>query len=119
MSPSLQDFQLLLSGGSADITLSRLKSVIRFNHAHGSSATVCDRFEKYAKLLTSSYTVESPCIIVITACIIMPPPTVRMFWRVVSHMTNSQRQQLLYFATGSAALPVSTDTTDRAPGMHY
>jgi len=42
----LQDFQLLLSGGSADITLSRLKSVIRFNHSHGSSGNICDRFEK-------------------------------------------------------------------------
>lgn len=33
----------------------------------------------------------------------------RMFWRVVSHMNNTQRQQLLYFATGSASLPVSSD----------
>jgi hypothetical protein len=53
-----EDFQLLLSGGSASISLSRLKSVMRFNHTHGSSPTVCDRFEK-------------------------------MFWRVVSHMTNN------------------------------
>lgn len=81
-----EDFQLLLSGGSADITISRLKSIIRFNHTHGSSRMVCDRFEK-------------------------------MFWRVVSHMTNTQRQQLLYFATGSAALPASVDTTTRAPSM--
>lgn len=41
-----QDFQLLLSGGSADINISRLKSVIHFNHTHGNSTTICDRFEK-------------------------------------------------------------------------
>ena len=33
----------------------------------------------------------------------------RMFWRVVGHMNNTQRQQLLYFATGSASLPSSSD----------
>lgn len=44
----IQDFQLLLSGGSADINISRLKSVIHFNHTHGNSTTICDRFEKYA-----------------------------------------------------------------------
>lgn len=33
----------------------------------------------------------------------------RMFWRVVSHMNNNQRQQLLYFATGSASLPATND----------
>jgi len=81
-----EDFQLLLSGGSADITLSRLKSVIRFNHSHGSSGNICDRFEK-------------------------------MFWRVVGHMNNTQRQQLLYFATGSATLPVACDTPDRVPAV--
>ena len=81
-----EDFQLLLSGGSADITLSRLKSVIRFNHTHGSPGNICDRFEK-------------------------------MFWRVVSHMNNTQRQQLLYFATGSATLPAATDTTDRTAAV--
>ncbi len=32
-----------------------------------------------------------------------------MFWRVVGHMNNTQRQQLLYFATGSASLPSSSD----------
>ena len=32
--------------GSADITLHRLKSIIGFNHTHGSSRTVCDHFEK-------------------------------------------------------------------------
>ena len=47
----LQDFQLLLSGGSADITISRLKSIITFNHTHGGSRSVCDRFEKYVCLL--------------------------------------------------------------------
>jgi E3 ubiquitin-protein ligase EDD1 len=81
-----EDFQLLLSGGSANITLSRLKSVIRFNHTHGNTHSVCDRFEK-------------------------------MFWRVVSHMTNTQRQELLYFATGSGALPTDTDTTARTPAL--
>ena len=39
----------------------------------------------------------------------------RMFWRIVSHMTNTQRQQLLYFATGSAALPASVDSSSRVP----
>ncbi|CAI8007414.1 E3 ubiquitin-protein ligase UBR5 [Geodia barretti] len=81
-----EDFQLLLSGGSASISLSRLKSVIRFNHTHGSSPTVCDRFEK-------------------------------MFWRVVSHMTNTQRQELLYFATGSGALPSSSESNDQNPAI--
>ena len=41
----------------------------------------------------------------------------RMFWRVVSHMTNAQRQQLLYFATGSATLPASADANTRNPGQ--
>ena len=41
----------------------------------------------------------------------------RMFWRVVSHMTNAQRQQLLYFATGSATLPASADPNTRNPGQ--
>lgn len=43
----------------------------------------------------------------------------RMFWRVVSHMNNTQRQQLLYFATGSATLPAATDTTDRTAGKIF
>ena len=30
-------------------------------------------------------------------------------------MNNIQRQQLLYFATGSAALPATIDTTTRGP----
>jgi len=38
----------------------------------------------------------------------------RMFWRVVSQMNNIQRQQLLYFATGSAALPATLDTNTRS-----
>ena len=42
----------------------------------------------------------------------------RMFWRVVSHMSNAQRQQLLYFATGSATLPASADSTTRNPGLY-
>lgn len=46
---------------------------------------------------------------------LVPYPT-RMFWRVVGHMNNTQRQQLLYFATGSATLPVACDTPDRVPG---
>ena len=32
-----------------------------------------------------------------------------MFWKVVSQMTTHQRQQLLYFATGSSALPLQAD----------
>jgi len=32
-----------------------------------------------------------------------------MFWRVVRNMDNTQRQQLLYFATGSASLPATSD----------
>ena len=42
-----------------------------------------------------------------------------MFWRVVSHMTNTQRQQLLYFATGSFTLPASADTHNRESGELY
>ena len=32
-----------------------------------------------------------------------------MFWKVVSNMNNKQRQQLLYFATGSAGLPANSE----------
>jgi E3 ubiquitin-protein ligase EDD1 len=78
MGLTAEDFQLLLSGDSTSISLNRLKAVMKFNHTHGCSTQVCDRFEK-------------------------------MFWRVVSHMNNTQRQQLLYFATGSASLPIPTD----------
>ena len=48
-----------------------------------------------------------------------PSSFTRMFWRVVSHMNNTQRQQLLYFATGSATLPAATDTTDRTAGKVF
>ena len=48
-----------------------------------------------------------------------PSSFTRMFWRVVSHMNNTQRQQLLYFATGSATLPAATDTTDRTAGKIF
>ncbi len=41
-----EDFQLLLSGDSASISLQRLKSVMKFNHTHGRSQGICDRFEK-------------------------------------------------------------------------
>ena len=62
ISSQIQDFQLLLSGGSASISLSRLKSVIRFNHTHGSSPTVCDRFEKLGN------TLFDPCYFINPRC---------------------------------------------------
>ena len=43
---SSQDFQLLLAGDSANISLNRLKSVIKFNHTHGRPSHICERFEK-------------------------------------------------------------------------
>ena len=46
ISLSSQDFQLLLAGDSANISLSRLKSVIKFNHTHGRPSHICERFEK-------------------------------------------------------------------------
>jgi E3 ubiquitin-protein ligase EDD1 len=70
-----EDFQLLLSGGCENISLSKLKSCVRFHHSHSGSKNISQRFEK-------------------------------MFWKVISQMTNSQRQQLLYFATGSSAMPL-------------
>ena len=169
----MQDFQLLLSGGSADITLSRLQSIITFNHTHGGSRGVCDRFEKYVWyqvlekhtfstlpkllyfLLSLSLSLSRfpilhlthfslPSCFLVLLCstspflsvlffILSSPPhyshplslslslsyfftsSSRMFWRVVSHMNNTQKQQLLYFATGSAALPASIDTSNRGP----
>ena len=34
---------------------------------------------------------------------------IRWFWRIVAKLNVTQRQQLLYFATGSAALPTPGD----------
>ena len=169
----MQDFQLLLSGGSADITLSRLQSIITFNHTHGGSRGVCDRFEKYvwyqvlekhtfstlpkllyfllslslslafrsstshiflSHLASLSFSAPHPLFYLSSpsfCLLLLTTPTLslslslslsyvftsssRMFWRVVSHMNNTQKQQLLYFATGSAALPASIDTSNRGP----
>ena len=42
----LQDFQLLLSGGSENITMSMLKSCFRFQHSHSGSKNIVQRFER-------------------------------------------------------------------------
>ena len=41
----------------------------------------------------------------------------KMFWQILSHMTNTKRQQLVHFATGSVALPASVDSTSRVPSV--
>lgn len=40
----------------------------------------------------------------------------RWFWSIVQKMTPLQRQQLLYFCTGSAVLPVMNDRRDPEQG---
>ena len=49
--------------------------------------------------------------IALLSCFCLFPVYGRMFWKVVGQMNNSQRQQLLYFATGSSALPLQGEGT--------
>ena len=44
--PSLQDFQLLVSGGTTDVDINRLRSVISFSNSNGCSTDILDRFKR-------------------------------------------------------------------------
>ena len=46
-------------------------------------------------------------------------PFVRWFWSIVQKMTPLQRQQLLYFCTGSAVLPALSDRRDPDQGIVF
>ena len=46
-------------------------------------------------------------------------PFVRWFWSIVQKMTPLQRQQLLYFCTGSAVLPALSDRRDPEQGIVF
>lgn len=76
-----EDFQLLVSGGTTDVDINRLRSVISFSNSNGCSIDILDRFKRW-------------------------------FWSIVHKMTPLQRQQLLYFCTGSAVLPALSDRRD-------
>ncbi|XP_015768582.1 PREDICTED: E3 ubiquitin-protein ligase UBR5-like [Acropora digitifera] len=76
-----EDFQLLLSGGTTDVDINRLRSVISFSNSNGCSSDILNRFKRW-------------------------------FWSIVQKMTPLQRQQLLYFCTGSAVLPAVSDRRD-------
>lgn len=76
-----EDFQLLLSGGTTDVDINRLRSVMTFSNSNGCSTDILDRFKRW-------------------------------FWSIVQKMTPFQRQQLLYFCTGSAVLPAPSDRRD-------
>ncbi|XP_022781948.1 uncharacterized protein LOC111322968 [Stylophora pistillata] len=76
-----EDFQLLLSGGTTDVDINRLRSVMTFSNSNGCSTDILDRFKRW-------------------------------FWSIVQKMTPLQRQQLLYFCTGSAVLPAPSDRRD-------
>ncbi|EDO37117.1 predicted protein, partial [Nematostella vectensis] len=78
---SPEDFQLLVSGGTTDIDMNKLRSVITFTNSNGCSKDILERFKRW-------------------------------FWSIVQKMTPLQRQQLLYFCTGSAVLPVMSDRRD-------
>ena len=43
----------------------------------------------------------------------------RWFWSIVQKMTPLQRQQLLYFCTGSAVLPALSDRRDPDQGIIF
>ena len=81
-----------------NITMKRLKSIIRFQHAHSATRSTIEKFERYVR------TVSLKCVKFPLSCVC------RMFWKVVSHMNNKQRQLLLYFATGSAGIPATSET---------
>ena len=41
-----QDFQLLLSGGTTDVDMTRLRSVLSFTNSNGCSTDILDRFKR-------------------------------------------------------------------------
>ena len=41
-----EDFQLLVSGGTTDVDINRLRSVITFSNSNGCSADILERFKR-------------------------------------------------------------------------
>ena len=100
---------MLLAGGIANVSLSRLKSVITFNNSHSVGKEAFEQFKTYEQRHQFSCICRSNDVLCVAS----------WFWQIVAKMNTTQRQQLLYFATGSGALPAqgdaSVDPTTQGP----